>query len=228
MKLFLIRHGKSDKRLKTTLSHDEFELQRELLAGETKKTIQLGRSIQAKSGQIDPQKVDLVFSGKIRSKQTAEAIGAGLGLRQQQIQENLREDFGLVYLASEEYWGDCTSAVQTGTVTSHAEFFLKNSPDSSLTFSADYIRKSMRQVIRRAIDRNRFLKKEVSVMVSHEPVISLCLSDLFELSVEDLGGGCRELEYAEFDIRVDGERIEPNLSYRSHSKNIKNILHYSQ
>lgn len=47
MKIFLFRHGKSDKSLKETLPHNEFELKRELVAGETDKARKIGVQLKA-------------------------------------------------------------------------------------------------------------------------------------------------------------------------------------
>ena len=210
MKIYLVRHGKSDKSFQGKIPHNEFELKRQLIEEEEEKAFQLGMSLKKQLGKV--KGYDFVFSGKERSKQTVLAIASGFRLSKKEVFSNLREDFGLIYLTSEQYWHDCEQAVKDGTFPSHADFFLKNLPIDSQTFSADYMRENMRAVLRRAIERNLFLGKEVSVMVSHEPVISLCLSDLTEKSVTELGGSSSELEYAEF---TEISTQELYLNYRN-------------
>lgn len=215
MKIFLFRHGKSDKSLKEKLPHNEFELKRELVAGEAEKAQAIGKKL---NNSISSRSIDLVFSGKTRSKQTVIALAEGLGLSPVEIRTSLREDFGLIYLTTQDYWERCENSVESGEVDSHADYFLQNDPDSRLTFSAQDMRNNMRLVIKRAIDRNRFLSIETSIMVSHEPVISLCISDLFGQSVADLGGSSHELEYAEFLVEIQNDEISRiELKYRDQS-----------
>jgi hypothetical protein len=54
-------------------------------------------------------------------------------------------------------------------------------------------------------------------MVSHEPVISLSMSDLTGKTVDELGGQCSELESAIFDVEVGGDFSSPKieLKYRN-------------
>lgn len=210
MKIFLIRHGKSDKSMQGKLLHDEFELQRGLVEGEADKARQLGEILKK---QLDFKSVDFVFSGKERSKQTVLAISSGLGFSNEESIANLREDFGLVYLTSEQYWHDCEQSVKNSESPSHADYFLTHPSTDPQTFTAPYMQQNMRAVLRRAIERNNFLKKDVSIMVSHEPVLSLCISDLTGKSVTELGGSFAELEYAEFEIREHEKKMQ--LKYRN-------------
>jgi broad specificity phosphatase PhoE len=209
MKIFLIRHGKSDKSLQDKLPHDEFELKRTLVEGEEEKAHQLGETLKRQLDSVTGY--DFVFSGKERSKQTVLAIASGLGFSKDEATANLREDFGLTYLTTQQYWHHCEESVKNGNSSSHADYFLQNPPDDPKTFSAQYMRENMRSVIKRAIERNTSLGKDVSIMVSHEPVISLCLSDFTGKSVTELGGSCNELEYAEFAV-ITSQKL--NLIYR--------------
>lgn len=52
MKIFLIRHGKSNKSLQDSLSHDEFELKRALVEGERAKAQQLGAVLKEQLGNV--------------------------------------------------------------------------------------------------------------------------------------------------------------------------------
>jgi phosphohistidine phosphatase SixA len=211
MKIFLIRHGKSDKSLKDKLPHDEFELKRGLVEGEEDKAFQLGQTL--KNQLSDTAGYDLVCSGKVRSQQTVLAVAKGLGLSEEEGKKALREDFGLVYLADQEYWEAAETAVKDNTSPSHADFFLNNPPQEFFakhnvtqpgqTFSASHMRQNMRSVLRRSIERNIFREIETVVMVSHEPVLSLCMSDLTGKSVSELGGSFSELEYAVFTINTE-------------------------
>jgi phosphohistidine phosphatase SixA len=223
MNIFLIRHGKSDKSLQDKLSHNEFELQRGLVEGEVEKARQLGKIL---AQQVERSKgYDLVWSGKMRSQQTVLAVAEGLGLSTEAAKENLREDFGLTYLAEKEYWHECEEAITSGQYDSHAEYFLKNPSLSPQTFTAQYMQKNMRSVLRRAIERNIFLNNDNVVMVSHEPVISLCMADLTEKSVSELGGPCHELEYAQFIVMPENSsqpRVE--LLYRSTQSTVNSAL----
>lgn len=209
MKIFLVRHGKSDKSLQNTLPHDEFELNRALVEGEAEKASELGSVLRKQLESLPGY--DFVWSGKERSKQTVLAIAEGLGSTSEEVSEGLREDFGLTYLADKSYWHSCENAVKTGGYGSHADFFLVTAPEEffqknnipypGFTFSAEYMQSNMKSVLRRAIERNTFRNNEVSVMVSHEPVISLCMSDLTGKTVKELGGSCSELEYAIFNVK---------------------------
>lgn len=224
MKIFLIRHGKSDKSLQDVLPHNEFELKRALVEGEEEKANQLGKVLKQHAG-FNPQ-YDLVWSGKNRSRQTVLAIARGLGLSDEKANQQLREDFGLTYLATQEYWHACEQAVKEGTIASHAEYFLATPSQDPLTFSAAYMRANIRLVLRRAIERNTFLGNEVSIMVSHEPVISLCMSDLSEKTVTELGGSCAELEYASFEVLHEEKlkNIKVTLTYRNNSYDISSKI----
>ncbi len=230
MTIFLVRHGKSDKSLQDKLPHDEFELKRSLVDGEEEKAQQLGLALKAQVSSVTGY--DFVHSGKFRSKQTVLAIAKGFGVSANEVQENVREDFGLTYLAAKDYWHDCEHAIKDGIYGSHADFFLANPPekyfqeknisDPSQTFSAEYMQQNMRQVLRRAIERNIFLGNDVVVMVSHEPVISLSMSDLTGQSVNNLGGSATELEYARFEVTTSENSLTPELelNYRDKSYNI--------
>jgi broad specificity phosphatase PhoE len=224
MKIFLIRHGKSDKSLQGKLPHNEFEFLRPLVEGEIEKAKELGNLIRSQIESLHGY--DFVWSGKMRSMQTVTAIAEGLGVSSATIQTNLREDFGLTYLADKNYWEGAEQSIKNGSCLSHAEFFLNNPPTKYFTekgidrfdqtFSAEYMQQNMRAVFRRAIERNTFLKNEVVIMVSHEPVISLYLSDLTGKTTFELGGSCKELEYAVFNISLDihFEKIVGEVHYR--------------
>lgn len=214
MKIFLFRHGKSDKSLEAKLPHAQFEFLRPLHEGEVEKAKKLGRLLTT---QVESLKgFDFVWSGKMRSMQTVAAVAEGLGVPSSVVQTNLREDFGLSYLAEKEYWEAAERSIKSGMCNNHADFFLNN-PPTGQTFGAEYIRSTMRAVIRRAIERNTFLGNEIVVMVSHEPVISLCMSDLTDKTVTQLGGQCSELEYAVFTIQTNEDLLKTKvvLTYRN-------------
>lgn len=218
MNIYLIRHGKSDKSLEHKLPHDEFERTRPIIESEVEKARQLGLLLKK---QNEIKRCDLVWSGKERSKQTLLAIADGLSSSSTEARSLLREDFGLSYLADEQYWKESEKAVKEGKYQSQAGFFLKNPPreyfkrnsKTSLgqTFSAQYMQQNMRSVIRRAIERNKFLGNDFVVMVSHEPVISLCMSDLSGKSVVKLGGECALLEFAQFLISFKTNSLIPEV-----------------
>lgn len=224
MKIFLIRHAKSDKSLQDTLSHDEFEQKRALIEGEAEKAVQLGKSLQKSAGEVSGY--DFVWSGKNRSRQTVLAVAQGFVESQEKALFYLREDFSLTYLADKNYWHECEEAVKNKQFPSHSDFFLQNNPteyfsknsiqNPGQTFSAEYMQQNMRSALRRAIERNIFLQNNIVLMVSHEPVISLCMNDLTGLPVENLGGSALELEYAQFDVTRKENSLIPqvNLSYR--------------
>ena len=207
MKIFLIRHGKSDKSLKRSMTHDEFELKRPLVAGETKKAAELGAKIRRDFGLS--KTVEFVHSGRVRSRQTLTALGKGLGLSTAEIDSSLREEVGLGYLADERYWSDAKAAIKSGRHGSYAEFFLEHSPSEYFeknmvtnpgeTLSSEQISINMREVLTRAVDLNFEINRDV-VMVSHEPVLSLFLSDLLEVELGDLGGEFGELELTIVDF----------------------------
>jgi broad specificity phosphatase PhoE len=213
MKIYLVRHGKSDKSLQDQLSHDEFELKRALVEGEEEKARQLGNQLKEQMGSVIG--FDLVQSGKNRSKQTVLAIAEGFGLSAEEANAKLREDFGLAYLADKYYWEECEQAINDSTYQTHADFFLNNPPHGH-TFSAEYMSQNMKAVLRRAIERNTFLNNNLVIMVSHEPVITLCMSDLTEKSPAELGGSSSELEYALFDVTLNPGKFisQTTLAYR--------------
>lgn len=213
MRIYLFRHGKSDKSLQNTLSHNEFELRRPVFEEAINQAREVGNML---AEAIDTETgIDIAYSGKLRSKQTAMAIAQGLGLSDDHIAKYMREEFGLIYLTTEEYWKNCTNAVKNKLTASYADYFLENKPDSQATFSANYIIENMKRVIRHAVERNQFLNLETSLMVSHEPVISLCMSYLTDTSVVELGGDAHELEYAIFDIQYQKTEVsEITLRYR--------------
>lgn len=214
MIIYLIRHGKSDKSLQNSLSHKEFEQKRPLVKGGERKARQLGKKLK---NQVSAKSVfELVHSGKVRSRQTAIAIAQGLGLSNQETQKFLKEDRDLAYQAEESYWKKCKSALKSKRYNSHAEFFLNNPPPNEETYSASYMREGMRSVLKKFIERNRLLNNKVIVMVSHEPVISLCLSDLSGKTVAELKGESTELEYARFIVISKNKSMTPEviLNYR--------------
>jgi hypothetical protein len=63
-------------------------------------------------------------------------------------------------------------------------------------------------------------------MVSHEPVISLCMSDLTGKTVNELGGQCNELEYAVFNVQItaDFSNTEVELIYRDQKKVVAGLI----
>jgi broad specificity phosphatase PhoE len=202
MRIFLVRHGKSDKSLKGTVSHDEFEQRRELLAESIQPAVELGKQLRELTNGLHG--FDFVHSGRIRSRQTLTAISQGLGLSEGELSENMREDFDLAYVASEEYWEGCETAVANGEAANHAAFFLSHPPTQTneLTLTAEQLQTRLHAAIKRAVLRNIFYKNEVVIMVSHEPVLTLGMAYFFGVAPESFGSGFNELEYAVIDVDI--------------------------
>lgn len=207
MQLYFFRHGRSDKSLQTQLPHEQFEQLRPLVEGEANKAQQLGKSLQPKIlADIKLTNIDLIHSGRLRSRQTLVALAEGLGMTEDQIESQQWPDERLKYVTDQAYWRACQKAIKAGLVASYADFFLQNTPDDyftsqniqnfSETYGAAQMIANMGECVADAVRRANQRGSQLCIIVSHEPVLSLFWTNLTEQSVLQLGGEMKELEHA--------------------------------
>jgi broad specificity phosphatase PhoE len=157
---------------------------------------------------IDYISTDLVHSGRARSKQTLQAIMNGLGFDINRFDNITREEFDLGYIFDPRYEKAIKQAAKSGEFPTTIDFLLAVSPeqffkaqgitDASRTYSAEQIQKNMRGILRRAVERSTFTGDKLGVYVGHEPVLSLCMVDLTDKPITEVGGKFKELESVSF------------------------------
>lgn len=244
-KIYLFRHGKSTKEFEGSekLTSKELELRKPLSEGALKEAEKLGKKInpvvfeafrdeynkfqELKNTELtvgDYLVLDFVNSGKIRSEQTIQGIQKGLGIGM----INQREDYGLNFEFDQRYLDALKQAVANKEYPTTIDFLLNVMPEQFFkqnkitnperTYSTKEIQQNMMGVLKRGIDRNLFRSIDLTMMVGHEPVLSLSTLDLTDnSSISDLDGKWKELEYAVFTAEKNHGRF-PDVAMEFRAK----------
>lgn len=178
--------------------------------------------------------LDLVNSGRLRSKQTLLEVSKGLSI--DNPERFFREDFNLGYVLDSRYVKAAKTAAKEGIYSSTIAFFEDVSPnrffkeqgivDPTRTYSIAEIRRNMKTAIRTAADRSMFAYTDLGLMVSHEPVLSMLTTYLMNDSVEGVGGKWKELEYSTIHIRTGIEKFpEIGFNFRDKQADIGPIIY---
>ncbi len=202
-KIILVRHGKSPQNFPGShiLSKDEIEFLRPLAKEAEIDAKILGKEIIDKN--IQSNKILGVHSKLKRSHQTLVCLLDGFDtdsielLGDNKIYSFLDEGYleAAKKCEKEEY----KTIIDYILNVKPSEFFRKHGiKDFQRTMSAKEIQDNMKIVLRGLIDEMYFREKDFAVVAGHEPGISLLINYSTGKSIKELGGKCKELEYATF------------------------------